>query len=442
MLRSPYAAGSFYPGSASSLKSALSRMIDLDAPKHKVTGILVPHAGYVYSGAVTGAVISRIEVPPTVIIMGPSHSGIGKPFSVMAEGEWKTPLGNVPVDEALAKKLVEGSDYLEADIAAHIQEHAVEVQLPFLQYVRPDVKIVPVILTVASPTVYRQIGRDIARVVRESGQDVLIMASGDMTHYEPDDMARDKDLKAVEAMRTLDMDELARRYKNLHITMCAFGPVMACMAAVRELGGTSGELIEYRTSGDATGDRDAVVGYAGVIFKAPSEVQTEDPFVQLARETVETYVKEGRRIEPPADLPPEMRDQAGVFVSIHKKGDLRGCIGTFEPQEPDIAREIINNAVSSATRDPRFHAIRESELADLDYSVDVLTRPEKVASEKDLDPKKYGVIVACGWRRGLLLPDLEGVDTVQDQISICCQKGGISPNEAKELFRFEVKRHK
>ncbi|HEQ71826.1 MAG TPA: AmmeMemoRadiSam system protein B, partial [Spirochaetia bacterium] len=341
MLRSPYAAGAFYPGSASTLKNALDQLIDLNAPKEAAPGILVPHAGYQYSGAVTGAVISRVDVPPTVVIMGPSHSGIGKPFSVMAEGEWQTPLGNVPVDEALARKLIDGSDYLEADIAAHIQEHAVEVQLPFLQYVRPDVAIVPIILTVASPSVYLQIGRDIARTVRDSGQNVLIMASGDMTHYEPDATAREKDLKAVEAMQTLDTDELARRYKNLHITMCAFGPVMACMAAVRELGGTTGELIEYRTSGDATGDRDAVVGYAGVIFKAGA---AEDPLVKLARQTVETYVREGRRINPPADLPPEMRGQAGVFVSIHKKGALRGCIGTFEPQEPDIAREIINNA--------------------------------------------------------------------------------------------------
>ena len=438
MLRNPYAAGSFYPGSASALKNDLSRLIDSDAEKEDAIGVLVPHAGYQYSGAVTGAVISRIDVPGTVIIMGPSHSGIGKPFSVMAEGAWQTPLGNVPVDEGLAKKLIDGSDYLEADIAAHIREHAIEVQLPFLQFVRPDVNIVPIILTVAPPSVYVQIGRDIARTLKESGRHALIMASGDMTHYEPDTTAREKDLKAVEAMRTLDSDELARRYEDLHITMCAFGPVMALMAAARELGGTTGELVEYRTSGDATEDREAVVGYAGVIFKTGGE----DPLVKLARETVETYVREGRRIDLPSALPPELREQAGVFVSIHKKGDLRGCIGTFEPQEPDIAHEIINNAVSSATRDPRFRAIRPGELADLDYSVDVLTQPEKVRSEADLDPGKYGVIVQSGWRRGLLLPDLEGVDTVRQQIDICRQKGGIRPDEPVELYRFEVKRHK
>jgi AmmeMemoRadiSam system protein A len=137
-----------------------------------------------------------------------------------------------------------------------------------------------------------------------------------------------------------------------------------------------------------------------------------------------------------------MKEKAGVFVSIHKKGQLRGCIGTFEPQEPHVAAEVIANAISSATRDPRFPPIAAGELKDLDYSVDVLTKPELVEDESQLDPKKYGVIVECGWRKGLLLPDLEGVDSVDYQIDICRQKGGIGPDEPVRLYRFEVKRYK
>jgi len=168
-----------------------------------------------------------------------------------------------------------------------------------------------------------------------------------------------------------------------------------------------------------------------------------DPIVALAKETVETYAKTGKKPPLPKTLTPAMKEQAGVFVSIHKKdGDLRGCIGTFEPQEQNVAAEIINNAVSAATKDPRFHPITPNELADLDYSVDVLTAPEPIRDMSELDPKKYGVIVACGWRRGLLLPDLEGVDTAQYQIDICRQKGGISANEPVKLYRFEVKRYK
>ncbi len=166
------------------------------------------------------------------------------------------------------------------------------------------------------------------------------------------------------------------------------------------------------------------------------------PIVALAKETVEKYVQEGKKLAPPKAPAPEMKEKAGVFVSIHKHGALRGCIGTFEPQQRNVAEEVIVNAISSATRDPRFDPVTPDELADLDYSVDVLTRPEPVPGVSDLDCKKYGVIVECGWRRGLLLPDLEGVDTPEEQIDICCQKGGISPDEPVQLYRFEVKRFK
>jgi MEMO1 family protein len=165
------------------------------------------------------------------------------------------------------------------------------------------------------------------------------------------------------------------------------------------------------------------------------------PLVQLAKQAVENYVK-GHELTRAKDLTPEMKEHAGTFVSIHKRGQLRGCIGTFEPMQSNVAEEIVQNAISAATRDPRFNPIKPSELEDLDYSVDVLTSPEPVESPKDLDPKKYGLIVQCGYRRGLLLPDLEGVPDVQTQISICCQKGGISPGEPLKYYRFQVKRYK
>jgi AmmeMemoRadiSam system protein A len=166
------------------------------------------------------------------------------------------------------------------------------------------------------------------------------------------------------------------------------------------------------------------------------------PLVVLAKDTVGKYVQEGKKPPPPPTPTPEMQEKAGVFVSIHKHGDLRGCIGTFEPQQRNVAEEIITNAISSATQDPRFDPVTPDELEDLDYSVDVLTLPEPVDDVSALDAKKYGVIVEAGWRRGLLLPDLEGVDTVEEQIEICRRKGGISPDEPVQLYRFEVKRYK
>ena len=166
------------------------------------------------------------------------------------------------------------------------------------------------------------------------------------------------------------------------------------------------------------------------------------PLVKLAKNTVETYVEEGKTPKPPDELTPEMKEKAGVFVSLHKSGELRGCIGTFEPAAKNVAEEIISNAISSATRDPRFPPVAPEELGQLEYSVDVLTTPKPVKDKSRLDPKKYGVIVQCGFRRGLLLPDLEGVDTVDYQIDICRQKAGIASDEAIKLYRFEVKRYR
>lgn len=163
--------------------------------------------------------------------------------------------------------------------------------------------------------------------------------------------------------------------------------------------------------------------------------------VKLAKRTVETFVKKGKAIEPKR-LTAEMKEKAGVFVSIHKLGELRGCIGTFEPQKGNVAEEVITNAISSATRDPRFLPVTPDELKDLEYSIDVLSKPQPVESQDQLDHKKYGVIVEAGWHKGLLLPDLEGVDTVEEQVDICRQKAGIDPDEPVKLYRFEVKRYK
>lgn len=168
---------------------------------------------------------------------------------------------------------------------------------------------------------------------------------------------------------------------------------------------------------------------------------SEHPLVQLARKSIETYLKEGKVIDPPAELSSEMKQKAGVFVSLHRKGQLRGCIGTFAPTADNVAGEIIRNAIESSTRDPRFPPMQADELSELEISVDVLTDPVPVKSRAELDAKKYGVIVKSGGRSGLLLPDLSGVNTAEEQIAICRRKAWINDNEPVELFRFEVRRY-
>ncbi len=451
MIRNPVVAGQFYPASAPQLKSLLDGLVDKNAAKEDAIGVLCPHAGYVYSGAVAGATVSRVNLKETCVILGPNHTGRGAPFSVMSEGSWRTPLGEVSIDSSLAQKLLSKSKYLKEDPLAHQFEHSIEVQVPFLQYFRPDIKIVPIVLSFASGSVYKEIGQEIAAAIQETGSGVLILASSDMTHYEPDQAARDKDKQAIEAMLALDEDELLRRVETLRISMCGYAPAVALMSAAKQLGAGKAELVKYQTSGDVSGDRSSVVGYAGIIFKAGKSGTAKadspptaemHPVAKLAKDAVEAYVKEKRIIQP-ANLTPEMQRRAGVFVSIHEAdGGLRGCIGTFEPTAANVADEIVHNAISSATRDPRFYPVGSHELSGLHYSVDILTSPEPVSDKSQLDPKKYGVIVESGWRKGLLLPDLEGVDNVDFQIDICRQKAGIGKTEPVKLYRFEVERYK
>ena len=435
MIRVPVVSGTFYPASLSQLKARIEGMVDEKAVKEEVIGLISPHAGYIYSGPVAGAVISRIKFKDTFIILGPNHTGIGKPCSIMTEGIWKTPLGEVEIDSELGKQILATSSYLQEDYTAHQFEHSIEVQLPLLQYFKPDIKLVPIILAYSSGAIYKEIGREIAKAVKDSNREVVIIASSDMTHYEPQESAQRKDNKAIEAILDLNEDELLKRVDELSITMCGYAPTVSLISAARELGATGAELVKYQTSGDTTGDYSSVVGYAGIIITKMS------PLVRLAKKTVETYVKAGKTPQP-GELTPEMRQRAGVFVSIHKFGELRGCIGTIEPQEDNVAEEIITNAIGSATRDPRFPPIAPNELKDLTYSVDVLTPPELIEGKDQLDPRKYGVIVEAGLGRGLLLPDLAGVDSVDLQIEICRVKAGIAPDDPIKLYRFEVIRYK
>ncbi len=435
MIRNPAVAGQFYPEEPDQLRAMIGEIVDPSTDKEDVIGLVSPHAGYIYSGPVAGAAISRIKFKDTFIIIGPNHTGAGQPFSIMTEGAWKTPLGEVEIDHELAKKILAASKYLKEDSLAHQYEHSIEVQIPFLQYFKPDVKIVPIIFGHAGGDIYKEIGREIAGAINESGRGVVIIASSDMNHYESQETTQRKDTQAIEAILDLDEDELFKRVHELDISMCGYAPAISLISAAKELGVKGAELVRHQTSGDTSGDYSSVVGYAGILITGLS------PLARLAKQTVESYVREGQTPEL-KELTPEMKEPAGVFVSIHKAGELRGCIGTFEPSTSNVAEEITANAISSATRDPRFHPVSPDELKDLEYSVDVLTSPEPVESQEQLDPKRYGVIVQADWKRGLLLPDLEGVDTVKQQIDICRQKADIAPNEPVKLYRFEVKRYK
>ncbi len=267
MDRNPIVAGQFYPGTPAALRDEIKRLIRPNAPKEDVIGVISPHAGYLYSGGTAGATFSRIQFKDTCVILGPNHTGRGVPFSIMTEGKWNTPLGDVDINSPLGTQIRENSVHLREDAAAHLFEHSIEVQVPFLQYFKSDVQIVPIVLAPAEKNVYQEIGKAIADAIKVAQTEVLIVASSDMTHYESQESAQRKDSAAIKAILDLDEDGLLRRIDDLRISMCGYGPVVTLIAAAKELGASSAELVEYHTSGDVTGDRRSVVGYAGILIK-------------------------------------------------------------------------------------------------------------------------------------------------------------------------------
>jgi len=266
-IRKPQVAGQFYPGSASGLKKQIESLIEKGQRREAALGLVSPHAGYTFSGSVAGACFSRVKLTKTVILLGPNHTGQGTAFSIMTEGAWRTPLGNVEIDARLAKKILANSKYLQEDTRAHLDEHSIEVQLPFLQFFSSELRIVPIVLSPADFLTYDEIGKAIAKAIKEAGENSLIVASSDMSHYETQEKAKTNDDLAIESILKLDGKGLMERIKRFNITMCGYGPTICMLSAAKDLGAKEGRLIKYQTSGDILGDYSSVVGYAGIMVK-------------------------------------------------------------------------------------------------------------------------------------------------------------------------------
>lgn len=260
-VRKPAVAGQFYPGTEGSLRKSIEKMVTSVSKKIRAIGIVSPHAGYMYSGPVAGELYSNIEMPDTVVILGPNHTGMGKPYAIMTEGKWETPLGEVEIENNLTKEILSTSKLVEEDSNAHRYEHSLEVQVPFLQYFKPDIKIVPIVI---GGEQYAEIGQAIANSIKKYKKDVLIIASSDMTHYESHESATKKDNLAIEAILKLDEKEMLQRIAKYNISMCGYGPTAIMLVASKLLGAKQAKLIKYMTSGDTSGDYSAVVGYAGI----------------------------------------------------------------------------------------------------------------------------------------------------------------------------------
>jgi AmmeMemoRadiSam system protein B len=266
-LREPAVAGRFYPARATELRAAVEAFLSPPQALVPAIGCIVPHAGYIYSGQVAGAVFSRLQIPSCCIVLCPNHTGFGHPLAIMKEGGWRTPLGELPIDSELAGRLLQAFPALVEDAAAHRSEHAIEVELPFLQVITPGMKFVPIAVGTSRLLLLEHLAEAVATAVEAYEQPVLIIASSDMNHYEDDSTTRVKDRKAIDQIVALDPRGLYETVMNESISMCGFGPAVAMLTAAKRLGAQKAELVQYATSGDVSGDLETVVGYAGIIVR-------------------------------------------------------------------------------------------------------------------------------------------------------------------------------
>lgn len=439
-IREPAVVGAFYPGT----KTELSEMVDkylseVEPPTvgKYVRGLIVPHAGYQFSGwvAAYGYKLLEDQGIDTVILIGNSHKEYFDGVSVYQEGYYKTPLGDVEINKDLAKKIIDSHEKISFRESAHLEEHSLEVQLPFLQRVLNDFRIVPIIIG-------NQPGAaDILISVLKGliNDRTLIIASSDLSHYPKYEDAKYSDNKVIEAILTGKRENLQKTISDLekenisNLQTCACGQD-AIEVVMGLMEGKEATLLKYANSGDVEiGDKSQVVGYVAITFLGDKTVEKgelgmveQERLLEIARETIETYIKTGKAPEFSNNLS-ALENHQGAFVTIKKHNQLRGCIGVFEPKTP-LYQVVIEMAISAATKDTRFRPVTEDELKDLEYEISVLSPLRKIDSWKEIEINKHGVQIVRGSRHGVFLPQVAtdnnwDLDTFMSVL--CEQKAGL-----------------
>ena len=458
-IKNPNVSGQFYPANPTALSAQIDRFLEqvqIQPSEKDIQIILSPHAGYVYSGGVAAhgyKAVSQKKVK-TVIIIAASHHFPYDGVSIWQEGSFKTPLGTVPVDEAFAKELISKNEKFYFQPQVFEREHSLEVQIPFLQKTFMDFKIVPVLM---GQTSY-ELCHDLAISLNEfmgDREDVLVVVSTDMSHFHTDDQAKGIDHNTLQAIENFDDKKIYENCKvHKGMELCGFVPVTTALLLAKERGLTGIERLSYATSGDVSGDKSRVVGYTSMIIfdegnhsnngqqQEESEVGGVKPLTQeqkqelmrIAKETIHQFVKKGK----PKDFTnedPRLEAVEGAFVTIHKKGKLRGCIGNIIGQGP-LYQTIRNMAISAASQDPRFSPITSDELDEIDVEISVLSQPKVVKNPEVIEMGVHGVIVSQGmFRKGVFLPQVAeetGWSREQFLSHLCSQKAGLPPDAWKD----------
>lgn len=453
-IREPAVSGTFYPDRPDILSRDVKKYIE-NAKKEKIEGEMIalvsPHAGYMYSGQVAAYAYKLIEGKSfdTVIVVAPSHRALFKGVSLYDRGGYRTPLGVVPIDVELSKKIMDKRKEVQFIPEAHSQEHSLEVQIPFLQVVLKSFKLIPMVMEPYwNWETCQYLAAAIAETVR--GKNVLLIASSDLSHFHSYEKAVELDKIVLNHIERFDPEGLNRDLRQNRCEACGGGPIVLIMLAAKALGANKGKVLKYLNSGDVTGDRSRVVGYgAAVFYKTVGGVEKmkeekrvgvdlglneEDKKTlhHIAKTVIGNKVK-GKPIPEFKIESPILKENRGAFVSIHKKGELRGCIGYIEGRGP-LHKTIEEMAEAAAFRDPRFVAVTEKELPDLEIEISVLTPLKKITDVREIEVGKHGIYIKKGWYSGLLLPQVAteyGWDR-QTFLEHTCQKAGLPSNAWKD----------
>ena len=461
-VRQAAVAGGFYPADPKTLSAMIDDMLAHASPppiNDPILAVAAPHAGYQFSGPVAAYTYAALKGRKfsRVVVIAPSHYEAFDFISVYEGDAYATPLGAVPVDKAFAKQLVQMSPTIKFSSRGHTPtregaEHALEVELPWLQRVLGDFELVPIVMGDQSYESSRALGVALAKLIQGNDKDTLIVASSDLSHYHPYDEAVKIDHKTLSALQVWDYLSMSRNFEARIWEACGGAPIVAAMIAAERMGANQALVLKYANSGDITGDHSRVVGYSADVFLKTQSGKTVEPqfsltghekneLLALARKSVEYAVRERKAYEPTASASEVLDEERGAFVTLKKSGELRGCIGYTSAAKP-LYMTVRDTATLAALRDTRFQPVAASELPQIEYEVSVLSPLRRVLDVRQIKVGQHGLLMKNGAYEGLLLPQVP-VDEKWDRqkfLEETCAKAGMRSgcwkDENTDIFMF------
>jgi AmmeMemoRadiSam system protein B/AmmeMemoRadiSam system protein A len=446
-VQEPVVAGTFYPADPAKLRAMVNSYLDAAGNQKirgEILGLIAPHAGFVYSGPAAGHAYAEVRNKKydLVVVIAPFHAGSMTGVSILNMDAYRTPLGDVPIDRDVVRALMDQAEWIRHIPALFIREHSIEVHLPFLQTaLDPDFAIVPVVMGSAAPELALAFADVLAGALRN--RNVLFVASSDMSHYHGDKEAREMDLRTLDLIGRGDLQTLARQWFTGQSEMCGSGPVQVLMRLAQKMGIRGGTVLNYQNSGDTAGDRNRVVGYGSVAFvnqEGALNLTDKQSLLTLARNTLEQYVREGKK---PEFIPgsPALEEPGAAFITLKVKGHPRCCIGKPQSTAP-LYRSVIDMTVSACSKDMRFKPVQPAELSDIRIEISVMSPLMKVSDIEEIRVGRDGLYLSAKGRSGALLPQapVEQGWNRDEYLENLCRKSGMTDRAweqpGAELYRF------